>query len=253
MAPPRRWRLSEGRERPLLEETEIQRVLVVTAHPDDVDFGAAGTVATWTKAGIEVTYCIVTDGDAGGFDPDVPRSAIGGIRQAEQRAAAAEVGVTDVRFLGYPDGRLTVSLDLRRDISRVIREVRPQRVLTQSPERNYQRIYASHPDHLATGEATLCAVYPDSRNPFAHPDIADLEAWTVGETWLMASPELAHVVDVTDVYDRKFAALQCHASQLPGVPQDLDTMLRGWLSTNARAAGLPEGRLAEAFQILDTA
>ena len=237
----------------MLDDAEVERILVVTAHPDDVDFGAAGTVATWTKAGIEVTYCVVTNGDAGGFDPDVPRDAIAGIRQAEQRAAAAEVGVTDVRFLGYPDGRLVPSIELRRDISRVIREVRPQRVLTQSPERNYERIYASHPDHLATGEAALCAVYPDSRNPFAHPELAGLEAWTVPETWLMASPGAAHVVDVTDTYERKLAALQCHVSQLPGVPGELDTMLRGWLAQNALGAGLPDGRLAEAFQILLTA
>src|SRR5213080_3027646 len=101
--------------------SSVERVLVVTAHPDDVDFGAAGTIATWTDAGVEVTYCIVTDGDAGGFDPDVPRSEIPRIRQAEQRAAAAVVGVTDVEFLGYPDGALEVSMALRCDISRVIR------------------------------------------------------------------------------------------------------------------------------------
>lgn len=239
----------------MLDPENIERILVVTAHPDDVDFGAAGTVATWTKAGYEVTYCIVTNGDAGGFDPDVPRSEIAGIRQAEQRAAASEVGVTDVRFLGWPDGRVVPSIELRRDISRVIREVRPQRVLTQSPQRNYQRIYASHPDHLAVGEATLCAVYPDARNPFAHPELAadGHEAWTVSETWLMAAPGAEHVVDVTDVYDMKVAALRRHVSQLPGVPGELDTMLRGWLTMNATAAGLPEGRLAEAFQILDTA
>jgi LmbE family N-acetylglucosaminyl deacetylase len=239
----------------VLDDDAIERILVVTAHPDDVDFGAAGTVATWTKAGHAVTYCVVTNGDAGGFDPAVPRSEIAAIRQAEQRAAAAEVGVTDVRFLGHPDGRVVVSLDLRRDISRVIRQVRPQRLLTQSPQRNYERIYASHPDHLATGEATLCAVYPDARNPYAHPELLDegLDAWTVAETWLMAAPGAAHVVDVTDLYDTKLAALRQHVSQLPGVPGELDTLLRGWLGMNAKAAGLPEGRLAEAFQVLDTA
>ena len=87
-------------------QAPVERALVVVAHPDDLDFGAAGTIATWTDAGIEVSYCICTDGDAGGFDPAVPRSEIGGIRQAEQRAAAKEVGVEDVVFLGYPDGRL---------------------------------------------------------------------------------------------------------------------------------------------------
>ena len=128
--------------------TDVTRVLVVTAHPDDVDFGAAGTVATWTAAGIEVAYCICTSGDAGGFDA-TPRDEMGPLREAEQRAAAKEVGVSDVRFLGYSDGRLTPSLELRRDISREIRRFRPQRVLTQSPEIWWRRLPASHPDHRA--------------------------------------------------------------------------------------------------------
>jgi LmbE family N-acetylglucosaminyl deacetylase len=149
---------------PVAEE-DIERILVVTAHPDDLDFGVAGSVAVWTDKGIEVSYCIVTDGDAGGFDPDVPRSEIAGIRRAEQTAAAEQVGVTDLSFLGHPDGRLYPTIELRRDISRVIRRVRPQRVVTQSPDRNYKRIYASHPDHMAAGEAALCAVYPDARIP----------------------------------------------------------------------------------------
>ncbi len=239
----------------MLDDATIERILVVTAHPDDVDFGAAGTVATWTKAGYDVTYCVVTNGDAGGFDPTVPRSEIAGIRQAEQRAAAATVGVTDVRFLGYPDGRVRTSLELRRDIARVIRQVRPQRVLTQSPERNYERVYASHPDHLAVGEATLCAVYPDARNPFAHPELAEegLDAWTVPEVWLMAMPGAEHVVDVTELFETKLAALQSHASQLAGVPGELEEVLRTWMGANATGAGLPEGRLAEAFRVLNTA
>ncbi len=101
----------------MLTEEEVERVLVVTAHPDDVDFGAGGTIARWTAAGVEVTYCIVTDGDAGGFDPSVPRSDIPGIRRGEQTAAAQAIGVDELHFLGYPDGRLEVTLDLRRDIS----------------------------------------------------------------------------------------------------------------------------------------
>src|SRR4029079_13620422 len=140
----------------------VERALCVAAHPDDLDFGSAGTVAKWTSAGTNVTYCILTDGDAGGFDPDMSREETRSLRQAEQRAAANAVGVTDVRFLGYPDGRVEFSLELRRDLSRVIRQVRPRRVVTQPPERNHERIYASHPDHLATGEAALCAVYPDA-------------------------------------------------------------------------------------------
>jgi LmbE family N-acetylglucosaminyl deacetylase len=235
-------------------EYVVERVLVVVAHPDDIDFGAAGTIATWTDAGLEVAYCVITDGDAGGFDPAVPRNEIGGIRQAEQRAAAKAVGVDDVVFLGYPDGRLEVTLDLRRDISRVIRQKRPQRILLQSPERNWERIYASHPDHLAAGEATMCAVYPDARNPFTHLELAEegLEAWTVGETWVMSTGANANrYVDVTDVFDRKVEALLAHESQT-GHMDNLENMLRTWLTFNATAAGYPEGRLAEAFRVIDT-
>ncbi len=229
-----------------------ERVLVVTAHPDDVDFGAAGTIATWTGAGVRVTYAIVTDGDAGGFDPDVPRSQIPGIRQAEQRAAAKTVGVDDVRFLGYTDGELVVSLDLRRDISRVIRQVRPQRLLCQSPERNWDRLPASHPDHMAAGEATIQAVYPDARNPFAHPALLQdegLEAWTVPEIWVMGGPRPNRWVDVTDSFDDKIAALQSHASQVAHRP-DLPDFVRTWSVRLAEAGGLPEGRLAEAFMVV---
>ena len=191
------------------------RILVVAAHPDDVDFGLAGTVATWTDAGIEVVYCIVTNGDAGGSDPSVSRADMAVLRQAEQIAAAKCVGVCDVRFLGYPDGRVEATLDLRRDIARVIRQVRPDRVACQSPERNYARIPASHPDHRAAGSAALDAVYPDARNPFAFPELAEegLAAWIVPEVWISASPQPTHFVDITDTFDRKVAALRAHESQ----------------------------------------
>jgi len=232
---------------------DVERALVVTAHPDDVDFGAAGTIATWTDAGVEVTYCIVTDGDAGGFDPEVPRSEIPRIRRAEQTAAAAVVGVHDVEFLGYPDGALEVSIDLRRDISRVIRRVRPQRVVTQSPERVWDRLFASHPDHLATGEATVCAIYPDARNPFAHPALLaeGFEAWTVSELWIMATSQPSHFVDVTDAVDRKLAALRCHESQHPDV-DGMEERVRGWVAITAKAAGYDDGRAAEGFRLIQT-
>lgn len=238
----------------MLADADIERILVVTAHPDDVDFGAGGTIAAWTDAGIEVVYCIVTNGDAGGFDPDVPRSEIAGIRQREQRAAGQEVGVKDVRFLGYRDGTVVVSQELRRDISRVIREVRPQRVLTQSPRRNYARIYTSHPDHLAVGEATMCAVYPDARNPFAFPELAaeGHEAWTVPEIWVSGDEHPDHFVDVTDHFERKLAALRAHESQTAHM-DDLEERVRGWLSLNAERAGLDTGRLAEAFTVINSA
>ena len=232
----------------------VERILIVTAHPDDVDFGSAGSVARWTDAGVEVAYCICTNGEAGGFDASVPRSTMAEIRQAEQRAAAKVVGVTDVTFLGYPDGRLEISQDLRRDIARVIRRVRPQRVITSHPLRNLSRIYASHPDHIAAGEATMCAVYPDARNPFAHPALLEegLEAWSASEVWTSGGETPDHYVDVTDVYDTKVSALLAHESQMPGV-DDLHALLREWMGAQAQAAGLPQGRLAEAFQVIDTA
>jgi LmbE family N-acetylglucosaminyl deacetylase len=236
-------------------EQPVRRVLVVAAHPDDVDFGSAGTIATWTDAGLEVFYCIVTDGDAGGFDPDVPRSAIGVIRQDEQRKAAATLGVTDVEFLGYPDGRLMVSLDLRRDITRVIRRARPDRMVIPSPHRDLRSLYGSHPDHLAVGETALCAIYPDARNPFAHPELLTeegLEAHTVPEVWVMSANDRAdHYVDITDTFDRKIAALRAHTSQTAHMTT-LEERMRAWGSLQAQAAGLPAGRLAEGYLVLDT-
>lgn len=239
----------------VLEDHEIERVLVVTAHPDDVDFGAAGTVSTWTAAGHEVVYCVITDGDAGGFDPSVDRSEIPGIRRAEQEAAAKVVGVHDVRFLGYPDGRLEASIELRRDISRVIRQVRPQRMLIQSPERNWARLGASHPDHLAAGTAAMAAVYPDARNPFAHPELLReeaLEEWAVAETWVMAHPDSNHHVEITDIFDTKLAALRAHESQTAHM-EDLEDRLRAWYGSGAAAVGLPEGSLVERFYVMPTA
>jgi LmbE family N-acetylglucosaminyl deacetylase len=233
--------------------SDVARALVVTAHPDDVDFGAAGTVAAWTSAGLDVAYCVCTSGDAGGFD-DTPRYAMAPLREAEQRASAAAVGVTDVRFLGYPDGRVVPSIELRRDISREIRRHRPDRVLTQSPEIWWRRLGASHPDHRAVGEAAVDAVYPDARNPFAHPELlADegLEPWSVREMWLMAAPDerIDHVVDVTDTVEHKLKALRAHVSQTAHMT-DLEQRIRSLGGAWALRFGLPAGRVAEAFQVV---
>jgi LmbE family N-acetylglucosaminyl deacetylase len=238
----------------VLGDDDVRRILTVMAHPDDVDFAAAGTVATWTDKGIEVTYLIVTDGDAGGFDPTVPRPEIAGIRRAEQTAAAKCVGVGDVRFLGYPDGRVEATIELRRDIARVIRQVQPDRVVIPNPERNLERIYASHPDHRAVGAAALDAVYPDARNPFTFPELLGdegLDAWTAREVWISGGPAPNHYVDVTDVFGRKVAALKAHTSQTAHM-DGLEDMLHGWFTANALDAGLPEGRLAEPFQVVPT-
>jgi LmbE family N-acetylglucosaminyl deacetylase len=232
----------------------VERVLVITAHPDDVDFGAAGTVARMTSAGVEVTYCLVTDGDAGGSDRSSTAEQRAAGRRIEQTNAAAKVGVTELFFLGHLDGQVSVTLDLRKDLSRVIRQVRPDRVLCQSPVLNLDRIYASHPDHLAAGAAALAAVYPDARNPFAFPELLHegFDAHTVPEVWVMAMTDPTLVVDTTEVIDQKIEALRCHASQLAD-PDAVDGLLRGWGQMVAEAAGLPAGRTAEAFRRVDTA
>src|SRR5205823_3141532 len=157
-------------------------------------------------------------------------------RRDEQTHAAKELGVTDLIFLGQPDGRLQPTLDLRRDLARVIRQIRPQVVITQSPNRNLDRIFASHPDHLAVGECTLCAVYPDARNPFAFPDLGQhegLRPWRVSEVWLMADTSPNRAVDVTDQVERKLRALLAHESQHPD-RVGMQARVRDWVAAVAR-------------------
>ena len=236
-----------------IEVVEL-KILVVVAHPDDVDFGSGGTVATWIAEGHEVIYCLVTDGQAGGSDNTVTREQVAQTRRLEQTAAAKILGVTELHWLGFQDGAVIADLNLRREISAVIRIVKPDRVLTQSAERNYGRIYASHPDHLATGEATICAIYPDARNEFAFPELFSergLAPHAVPETWIMAGPDPKHFVDTTDVLDKKIAALLCHESQHPD-PAGLPARMRSWGEMIAKAGGLPAGRTAEAFLVIDT-
>jgi LmbE family N-acetylglucosaminyl deacetylase len=237
----------------VLQPTDIDRALVITAHPDDVDFSAAGTVAVLTDAGVEVTYCLVTDGDAGGFDLSIPRPQMAEMRRIEQTRAAKEVGVEHLVFLGHGDGRVVADLTLRRDLSRVIRQVRPQVVIAQSPVRDLHRIYASHPDHLAAAEATIAAVYPDARNPFAFAELIDegLAAWTVPEVWVMGGPTPDVAVDVTDQVDRKMRALMCHETQHTD-PAGTEARMRARMRDVAQQFGLDAGRSAEAFQVVDT-
>jgi LmbE family N-acetylglucosaminyl deacetylase len=235
-------------------DARVSRVLAVAAHPDDLDFGAAGTIAAWTDAGLQVTYLLCTRGDQGGFD-DTPREEMPAIREAEQRAAAKVLGVTDVRFLeGFRDGWLDPTHELQREIVRVIRQVRPERMLIQSPDRNWDRLPASHPDHLAAGEASIRAVYPAARNPFSYPELLSaegLQPWAVRETWLMAHPGAGHTVDITGTFPRKVEALRAHRSQVAHL-DDLEGMLRGWARRTAQAARLPKGVLAEAFRVVRT-
>lgn len=236
-----------------LPDEEIKRILVVMAHPDDCDFGAAGTIAQWTAKGIAVSYCIITNGDQGGEESGLSLEEMPAVRQREQREAGRILGVTDIRFLNYRDGSLFPSLELRKDIVREIRRSRPDRMLIQSPERNFERIFASHPDHLAAGETALQAVYPDSRNPFAFTDLkADgFEPYRVREVWMTGTPTANHFVDVTETFDKKIAALHAHASQTAH-NKEMATMVRAWGERNAALQGLAEGRLAEVFRVINT-
>ncbi len=227
-------------------------VLVVSAHPDDVEFGAAGTVSGWTDAGIAVTYCVVTDGDSGGFDAGVPREDVPSIRRAEQQAAAEALGAKECVFLGRPDGFVEVDRDLRRDLARVLREVRPEVVVTHAPERNYRFVFLYHPDHLATGAAVLAAVYPDARNEFAFPEL-ELPTWEAGQVWQFGGPADDTAVDVTDVFEAKVRACSAHGSQTPMLDRSVEDELREHLGRTAVEHGLPEGRLAEAYRVVSTA
>ena len=233
------------------ELTIPERALVVVAHPDDIDFGMAGTIATLTRAGAEVSYCLVTSGEAGPPD-DADRDELRARREAEQRSAASVVGVPDVRFLGYPDGRVESTLALRRDISRVIRDVRPDLVIAQGSDRDWDRMYYSHPDHLAVGEATVSAVYPDSRNHWSHIELLDegFEPHAVARMWLHGlEPNL--FIDITDVIDLKVRALLSHESQV-GARDGVSELIRNWGANNAELAGWPAGRFAEGFREIDT-
>lgn len=229
-----------------------RRVLVFAAHPDDIDFGASATIARWTAAGASVSYCILTDGDAGGFSAD-DRPAVAGLRRQEQLAAAEIVGVTDVTFLGQPDGYLEPTDFVIREIVKRMREVRPDIVVSLHPERSWDRIQKSHPDHLACGEAVTRAVYPAVENPFAYPELeaAGLASFRVPWLWFYGGP--AHLenrfIDVTGAEDTKLAAISAHRSQHPDVER-MRSRVRAILQDNARRGNLPEGHSAESFHVV---
>jgi LmbE family N-acetylglucosaminyl deacetylase len=233
-----------------------ERVLVVSAHPDDPEFGFGASVAKLAGDGAEVYYVICTDGSQGGEDPSVPDAELTAVRYAEQRAAAEVLGVRDVVFLGFRDGYLAATVELRRAITREIRRLKPDLVLTHSPVRSLSvGIGASHPDHLAVGEATLAAIYPDARNPRAYRDLLaeGLEAHRVKEVWLPGFDQSDHFVDATGLVEKKIEAIMCHRSQLekpgrePGTPEK-------WILERMRQVGEKAGvEYAEAFKKIQTA
>jgi LmbE family N-acetylglucosaminyl deacetylase len=199
--------------------------LVVAAHPDDIEFGCAGTVARWVSEGTHVTYALLTNGAAGSSDPAMTRQRLAELREAEQRAAAKVVGVEQVEFLGYEDGYLQPTLEVRKEVVRLLRRVRPEVVVTTDPTvRYFADRYINHPDHRAAGEVTLDAVIPGSDTRLAYPELLDegLEPVKLVGVLLMMSMEPNLVVDIGDFIDTKLESLRCHVSQIGEQPSDED-------------------------------
>lgn len=242
----------------MLKEADVERVLVVVAHPDDAEFWAGGTIAQWTDAGVELTYCVLTDGENGSSDLCIAAEQIPGLRRKEQEEAAELLNVGTVHFMGLSEGLIDPSSrELHEQLVRMIRQVRPQRVVTWSPERNWARFRSCHPDHLATGEATLRAIYPDAGNRLALRSLYEddgLDGWAVREAWLLNSPgpQVNRYVDITAGFPRKAAAVGAHRSQFAARP-DLAGELRARAATISAEGRLPAGRLAEAFHVVITA
>lgn len=238
-----------------LKNGRFERVLVVAAHPDDPEFGFGASVAKLATDGADVFYVICTDGSQGGEDPSVPDAELITTRYQEQRAAAEVLGVKDVVFLGFRDGHLVPSVELRKAITREIRRFKPELVLTHAPVRVLGvGIGASHPDHLAVGEATLSAVYPDARNPRAYPELLDegLEAHRVKEVWLPGYDQPDFFVDATGLIDKKIEAVLCHRSQFDKPGMDADGPSK-WIRERMRQVGEKAGlEYAEAFKKLET-
>ena len=219
------------------------QVLVITPHPDDAEFGVAGTVARWIKQGMDVVYAVCTNGDKGTSDPDMTPEKLTEIREKEQQKAADLLGVREVVFLRYPDQGLEDTPQFRKDLVCLIRKYRPDIVVTSNPYRKY----IWHRDHRICGRVVLDAVFPYARDRLSYPDLLGegLEPHKVKEVWLWGSEDANHRSDITDTFDLKVAALCCHVSQVGSMPrEDLEKRMR------ERYRGFADGEdyeLAEAF------
>lgn len=224
-----------------------KHLLVIAAHPDDIEFGAAGTVALWAAAGSKITFCMVTNGAAGSNKPDADLAALVLQRQAEQLAAAAILGVQDVRFLGYQDGVLQPTLELRRDLTRLIREIRPDRVMIQDPTVFFAgNYYINHPDHRAAGEAAAYAVFPSAGTRPIFPELLaeGLEPFDPLQLWMMFANNAETIVDISPHIDQKLKALLCHKSQLG---EEVVEMVKSWDRETGKTPGYA---YAESFHVM---
>ena len=228
-----------------MEENSLpESAMVIVAHPDDAEFTVAGTVAVWTQAGCRVTYVICTDGNTGSHEPNMTRERLAGIRRTEQRAACAVVGVSEVIFLGYDDGQLQPTLDLRRDLVRVIRQHKPEAIITWDPTTVFiNDDYVNHPDHRAAAQAALDAVAPASAMPLLWPETGPPHR--VRQVYVFGNENPNLWVDVTDTIEQKIAALKEHASQMGD--WDPTEMVKEW---GAETGQEKEFDYAESYRVI---
>jgi LmbE family N-acetylglucosaminyl deacetylase len=226
----------------------VKRAMVIYAHPDDAEFGLAGTMAKWARAGVEITYCMITNGASGSDDPTMTRDKLRDTRYAEQRAAAKILGVKHCVFLGYEDGYLYPTLEVRKDVARQVRIARPDVLFTMDPTfRVADDFYVNHPDHIAAGEVALRTINPDASTRNMFPELwleEHLEPHKPKALFLQAFGAEGTVIDISAVLAIKIKALLAHKSQLfPGAEQ----MIRGWAKETGKAAGYKAG---ESFRII---
>jgi LmbE family N-acetylglucosaminyl deacetylase len=226
----------------------FERVLVAFAHPDDAEFGCAGSVAKWAREGAEVVYVCVTDGSAGSNEPGAVRDEIREVRERELRSACDVLGVKECTFLGYVDGELEVTLELRKALTREVRRWRPEVLVAPDPVRYWddERRYINHPDHRAVGMACLAVVNPDAPTRPQFPELLDegMEPFEVPFLWMPTFDAGADTfVDISDTIDLKVEALQCHKSQIGDWP------VEEWVRKRAKERGSERGmEYAESFR-----
>jgi LmbE family N-acetylglucosaminyl deacetylase len=226
------------------------RALVLTAHPDDMEFGAAGTVATWTEAGAEVTLCIGTDGTAGTQDRDLMGRKLHDVRVAETEEAAKVLGIHEVAWLGHQDGYVEYTLDLKRDIARAFRRYRPHRFVVMDPTSTIEDRFINHPDHRAIGQASLDVSMTSGTTPGIFPELLEegLDPWRgLRELWIAGPAGGSRVVDISSTVDRKIEALRCHRSQVGERADEIADWVREWTAKRGKDLGYAH---AESFRVI---
>jgi LmbE family N-acetylglucosaminyl deacetylase len=225
------------------EDGVPESAMVIVAHPDDAEFTVGGTVAKWAKAGCHVTYVVCTDGNAGSLDPDMTREELAKIRRAEQRAACATLGVSEVVFLGHDDGQLEPTLDLRRELVHAIRQYKPEVVITWDPTRLFvDGDYINHPDHRAAAQAALDAAVPASEMPLLWPEAGPPHR--VDQLYVYGNDQANVWVDVTETIGTKIEALKQHTSQIGD--WDPTEMVKEWSAEVGKERGLAH---AESYRV----